>query len=102
MMKQFKSNELIGAGRYAAEGGQALHVWDSKNWRAGAPSCFKRSRLWAHLLDQDEERLVATARRLGVRVIKVSKRGRPSQHIDLCGKPLARAMAEAEAGQRPE
>ncbi len=97
-MKQFTSRQTRTALKHAAAGGQALHVWDGSRsgCRLKTPACFKRSYLWAHLLDQNEGRLVATARRLGVHVIVVSKRGRPDQHIDLCGKPLAKAMAEAE------
>ena len=60
------------------------------------PACFARSETFAHLLDYDHDRLVATARRLGVRVIKVDRQGRRGQHIDLCGRPLERAISEAE------
>ena len=51
----------------------------------------------AHLFDQDETRLRATARRLGVKIIQVCRPGSPSQHIDLCGQPCRRAQAEAAA-----
>ncbi len=75
---------------FADEGGQALHVWnpDVRHWPE-VPSCFKRSASeWGHLIDMDFERLVVTARSLGVVVIAVSRRG---QHIDLCGGPLRKA-----------
>lgn len=76
----------------AAAGGQGLHVYSAMPTRfPSAPAVFKRHPEWAHLFDQDLERLVATARRLGVRVIKVDREGEPGQHIDLCGAPLARA-----------
>ena len=79
---------------YAACGGQALHVWNGGQWPGDAPACFRRSPIWGHLMDQDEKRLVATARRLGVRRVVVSKRDRREQHVDLCGAPLRKAMAE--------
>jgi hypothetical protein len=81
---------------YAAAGGQALHVWDPGpgGWPR-APAVFQRTRPWAHLFDQDLDRLVATAKRLGVKVIKPGRVGGPGQHIDLCGAPLKKAMAES-------
>jgi len=36
-------------------------------------------------------------RRLGVRVVKVSRVGCRGQHIDLCGKPLAKAIQECRS-----
>ena len=64
------------------------------------PKCFRQARdagkSWGHLIDNDRERLETTARRLGVRVIKVSRPGRNGQHIDLCGRPLERAMEECK------
>lgn len=102
-MKVFQHRELLEAYRHIKEGGQALHLWTEEAvqaWKQGGfeniPLCFQRSRMWAHLLDLDEERLVATAKRLGVKVIRVAQRGRRSQHIDLCGKPLKRAFEEAK------
>jgi hypothetical protein len=44
----------------------------------------------------NEERLLKTARRLGVRKPRVDRRGELGQHVDLCGKPLERAMKECE------
>jgi hypothetical protein len=87
---------------HAAEGGQALHVWDPDPADyPDAPGVFKRNRPWAHLLDQDLVRLQRTARELGVKVIKVGHPKRKSQHIDLCGKPLERAVAECCCCDRP-
>jgi hypothetical protein len=79
--------DLREALKHVAESGQALHYSCPK-----APACFKGKRLWGHLLDGDRKRLVATARALGVRVIRVHRPGEPRQHVDLCGKPLGRAM----------
>ncbi len=96
---------------HVAAGGQALHVWcpvyDGPPAYPGAPACFRRSRVkhdgqhvWAHLFDDDTDRLQETARRLGVRVATVQRRGEPGrQHIDLCGVPLAHAIAECETQQ---
>lgn len=94
-MKLFPTMQIREAREYAAVGGQALHMmtgqW-AKGW--GGPQCFRQADEFAHLFDQDVPRLKATARRLGVRVIVVSRPGTPGQHIDLCGKPLQRAKGE--------
>lgn len=89
--------ELKEAANHAAQGGQALHlhriVFDS------SPLCFRRAvskgEYIAHLFDQNVVRLIATARRFGVRVLKLEKRDTGYQHIDLCGKPLQRALEVA-------
>lgn len=76
-------------------GGQALELWDkSFTLHPRAPRCF-RGKNFAKLYDQDEARLIATARRLGVRVIKVDRPGQEYQHIDLVGVPMRKAIAEA-------
>lgn len=104
-MKLFEDRG-VSAVKYALEGGQALHVFPAiKELKHRAPSPFKRTGEWAHLFDQDKERLVKTAKKLGVRVIKVDREGTPMQHIDLCGGPLRKAKAlctddEQRAGQR--
>jgi len=95
MMVRFATHEILAAHAYAAKGGQALHVWEGTHWPGSSPACFRVSHQWGHLIDADEERLIATARRLGVRKIHVSKPGRQGQHIDLCGAPLRKAIAEA-------
>ena len=93
-MTRFERRQYKRAQEFAAEGGQALHVF-RRIPGMPAPGCFKRSKFWAHLYDQDLKRLKATARRLGVRVIKVHHEGTKRQHIDLCGKPLDRALGES-------
>lgn len=90
-MKIFQSKEIFEAYEHAKSGGQALHI---HSLTFGHP-LFKRYPEIAHLLDQDRERLIATARRLGVRVIKVEGSGTHRQHIDLCGKPFERAKTQA-------
>ena len=95
-MKQFPAMKITDARNYAAAGGQALHMMTG-NWARGwgGPQCFREATEFAHLFDQDIERLKATARRFGVKRIVVSKPGTASQHIDLCGRPLERAKAGA-------
>lgn len=93
VMKLFQHEEAEAAMDFADQGGQALHVWKPNvgHWPE-APSCFKRSCTeWAHLLDRNLDRLISTARSLGVVVIAVSRRGMRGQHIDLCGGPLRKA-----------
>jgi hypothetical protein len=92
-MRQFAQRQLREALAYAQADGQALHIMSGSfaYLRADTPNCFKGRREIAHLFDLDRERLVRTARRLGVQVIKVEREGTPKQHIDLCGRPLERA-----------
>lgn len=94
-MKLFLQNELIEAYEHAKGGGQALHMMSGRfaYLRNDTPACFKGRRELAHLFDRDPKRLIATARKFGVRVIKIEREGDPMrQHIDLCGKPLERAI----------
>ena len=101
IMKTFQERQLMEAYTYAKEGGQALHLFSDPGVYPGAPNCFKRSREAAHLFDYNTGRLIATARRLGVRVIKIGRKGSPGQHIDLCGRPLQRAKEEAAQNLLP-
>jgi ribosomal protein S27AE len=90
-MKEFPMREIRAAREHSLAGGQALHVHTlSENGH----KLFRRYPEIGHLLDQNKERLIETARRLGVRVIKVEREGEPNQHIDLCGRPFDRARAE--------
>ena len=84
--------EFVAAYAHSKEGGQSLHL---HTLSAGHP-LFKRYPVIAHLLDQDKERLIATAKSLGVRVIKIEHEGTIKQHIDLCGKPLERAKLKCQ------
>lgn len=96
-MKMFSWKEIKEARAYARDGNQALHVYPSKMVHApDAPAVFKRHSTWAHLFDMDKIRLIVTAQELGVRVIKVEREGTDRQHIDLCGKPLERAIQMCE------
>jgi hypothetical protein len=99
-MKRFECLEIEEAVSHAADGGQALHLHRIIVDRRKAPRCFvaavDRGENIAHLFDQDEARLRATAKRLGVRVLVVERAGTPEQHIDLCGAPLRRALALCE------
>lgn len=95
-MKLFSEKELFEAYEYAEQGGQALHLFWSPGVYPGAPKVFKKHKIAGHLFDRDRERLINTARKLGVRVIKVSHEGTKKQHIDLCGKPLQKAVDKSE------
>ncbi len=100
-MRVFQQREIKEAEAHAAEGGQALHLMSGRfaYLRDDTPSCFKGREQIAHLFDQDVARLAATARRLGVRVVLIERRGQEGQHVDLCGRPLERALAECEQQQ---
>jgi len=87
---------LIAARAHAMAGGQALHLWEPKDYpdHRKAPLVFRNSPLWAHLFDQDLVRLKETCETSRVRVVVADRVGTPSQHIDLCAGPLERALAE--------
>ncbi len=95
-MKVFEERQIFEAYKFAAGGGQALHLFSDPGVYPGAPACFKKSREAAHLFDQNTKRLIATARQLGVRVIKIGRIGMSKQHVDLCGRPLRQAIKFAE------
>lgn len=86
---------LNGAKNYALAGGQSLLLHPSAWCVTAGPSCFRGQGVIGKLMDQDVDRLTATARRLGVRRIVVDRPGQPEQHVDLCGAPLRRAMEAA-------
>jgi hypothetical protein len=94
-MRVFRQHQLREALGYSSTGGQSLHLHRLAG--PGAPACFRRDLAAggeiAHLFDQDTDRLTATARRLGVRVVVVERPGTDKQHVDLCGAPLRRALA---------
>ena len=96
-MKLFAERELLAAYEHAQQGGQALHLFSSPGLYPGAPACFKKSKKAGHLIDYDRHRLIRTAKRFGVCVIRIGRLGRRGQHIDLCGRPLEKAKAECEA-----
>lgn len=96
-MKIFLQHELRAAYAHARAGGQALHVCATQPFiRSGTPLCFRQSKQFAHYFDQNLDRLTATSRRLGVQVVLVEYPGLERQHVDLCGKPLRRAIAMAQ------
>ena len=98
-MRLFTERQIYDAYALASGGGQALHLFSDPGVYAGAPECFSREPRAGHLFDHDRPRLIATARRLGVRRTKVHHPGSPRQHIDLCGRPLDRAIAACEPEQ---
>ena len=90
-MREYGRRGLREARGEAARGGQALVVIDGAPAGRHVPTCFRRASEYGYLLDQDEERLVRTARGLGVRRVVVDRRGEPEQHVNLVGAPLAKA-----------
>lgn len=97
-MKHFQEKEICEALEFVTAGGQALHIF--KPTRASAnkriPLPFRRTKVWAHLLDLNKQRLVETARKLGVKIIVIDCKGGRGQHVDLCGRPLERAIKECQ------
>jgi len=100
-MRVFQQRDVEQAIAYAAAGDQALHLHRIiADWER-APACFKiainKGESIAHLFDQDAQRLTKTVKRFGVKVVVIEHKGTPRQHVDLCGQPLRRAKAFAEA-----
>lgn len=97
-MKLFQERELREAYDHAMQGGMSLHLIGGQYayLRKDTPSCFKGRRQIAHLFDQNAARLAKYARGIGVRVIRIEHPGTHRQHLDLCGKPLERAMEHAK------
>jgi hypothetical protein len=94
-MKSFEQRDIAGALAHAKAGGQALHLCSRSFVSRSAPAVFRNAECFAHLFDGDRARLVATAKRLGVLCVIVDRDGEPGQHVDLAGRPLERAEAEA-------
>ncbi len=92
----FFEDEVREAIAYAATDGVAVHL----HWIVfdHAPQCFRRDVKAgypiAHVFCQNEETLRTLARRLGVRVVFVHRSATDRQHIDMCGKPLRKLLAE--------
>jgi len=99
-MKLFAQNQAKEAIRAAAEGELALHVWTGADRWPHAPQVFKATPLAGHLLGQSHLDLVRVAMDLGVHLPAIQNGGTRTQHIDLCGAPLRRAirMCEGTAG----
>lgn len=98
-IKYFSHDEVKAALKHSSSGGVALHVFKPSK-KSNAPAVFKmcarKGQNWAHLLDQNKTRLIMTARMLGVKKVAVHREGLTTQHIDLCGWPLFKAIQEAE------
>lgn len=99
-MKKFTQGQVDAALAYALSGGQALHLHRIIVDRTKAPRCFvaavDRGEDIAHLFDLDRERLIRTAKNLGVKVVYVDRDRTLSQHIDLCAGPLRKAISLCE------
>lgn len=83
-IKIFQEREIEAALQYALDGGVAVHL---HTFNMGKEQ-FKKYKELCHLIDYDEDRLIALARILGVKRISVQRRGERGQHIDIFGKPL--------------
>lgn len=97
-MRLFQTMEVEEALRFAAAGGQALHLHHVVF--PESPPRFRRAvergEPIAHLFDLDRARLIETAMHLGVASIYVDKEGSLRQHIDLEGGSLRVAIRWAE------
>jgi len=94
-MKVFQSRELIDAPKWAAAGGQALHL-HRNGVGERSPAAFRnaiaRGEQIAHLFDWNVRRLRACVASFGVHRVAVQHADTPRQHVDLCGRALRTAM----------
>lgn len=94
-MKQFAFRDVRAALAYSRAGGQALHIHRLIPNRKTAPKLFMMAvdagQDIAHLFDLDAERLIRTAKSLGVKNPRIHRKGDRGQHVDLAGGPLHRA-----------
>lgn len=74
--KLFAEGDIFESYKFAESGGAALHIFGE----AG------------HLFDRDIKRLKELAAIFGVGNVKVGHKYSSKQHIDLCGKPLKKAI----------
>lgn len=98
-MRRFDGKEELKAAKaYAGGGGQALLVIPH-GCPVGprTPMCFRNAREYGYLFDQDPLRLSRTVQALGVSKLEIDHLGEPSQHVNLCGRPLLRAVARCQA-----
>jgi hypothetical protein len=98
----FTQSQVLAAREHAMHGGQAIHL--HRMLGLNPPQCFARDvragKDIAHVFDQNTARLIATAKKMGVRVILVDRLNSAHQHIDMCGKPLEKLLQLA--GYEPE
>ena len=101
-MKIARFHNILEAIEHSESGGVALHVWKpprqngESTWPGyDIPGCFKKSESWGHLLCCSLGQLEKTAKRLGISRVVVSKLGKRGQHVDLCGRPLEKAIEKA-------
>jgi hypothetical protein len=96
IFRLFTTYEVEAAVAHALSGGIALHIHAVIPDRNKAPKCFvsavDKGEPICHMFCADRDALVATAKSLGVNVIKIDRDGTDRQHIDLCGGPLKRAF----------
>lgn len=92
-MKLYQAQKIKEAILNANRGGQSLHIYKAlPNLFPKAPRVFKQASIWGHLFDQNKERLIETAVALGVNRIFIHSENTENQHIDLCGRPLRKAI----------
>lgn len=93
-LRMFEERQIKDAWTWAAKGNQALHRMRAKPW-PHIPKCFRDAKWWGHLFDTNTERLIRTAKELGVKRVRIHQKGTPKQHVDLYGRPLEHAIKKA-------
>lgn len=95
-MRVYGAWDVEEAVEYAKTGEIAIHL--HRIIGPTAPGCFKRDIAVglpiAHVFGCDELQLRVIAKRCGVRVVVIDRPGTDRQHIDMCGAPLRKLLAE--------
>ena len=102
-IQRFDESQVKEAWRWAFRGGQALLVYDDTPKDARGVNLETHKPRWAgRLYDRKRERLIETAKRLGLPFVFFDHAGTNKQSVKLYGEPLRKAVAEAsktEAGE---
>ena len=94
-MKLFRAMELREALEWAEAGGIALHFGLHQGTAQARLWCFRNAPTSAHLFCRDSVRLCELAEHWGVRRVSIHYEGTHKQHVDLCGRPLCKAIRAA-------
>ena len=100
-IRVFQQSEIHDARAFAAQSDDNVAVHLHRMLIPTAPACFVRDiragKPIAHVFCRNVTLLQQLARRLGVRIVKIDRPATASQHVDLCGRPLEKLLAELEA-----
>lgn len=91
-LKTFEYRDFENIVKHTEAGGLAFSVWPgSYADHDKAPRCFRGLAEYGKVYGKDAFDLEALAKKLGVKVVVIDRRGQVNQHIDICRGPFERA-----------